>query len=508
TGTTTTTPASTTGSSAQYDAAGNTTTVTDTSGTATLTWNSENKLASYTKTGTAGPTTYLYDATGNQLIRRDPGKTTITLGNDELIYDSTANKVTGVRYYQIPGGTTLVRQGGKSTYQIADHHGTGNLAIDGTTLTESRRPADPFGNPRGTQPTTWAGDHGYVGGTKDDATGLTNLGAREYQPTTGRFLNPDPIVDLASPQQWNAYAYSNNNPVNLSDPSGLHFEECSNGMYVCSGGITPTEKGRDYDRIVEENKKAEQFELYSYGVYWKTHKTVQEQYAVKCSRGRCNPNSKEGHEGNNADFLFGLGTIAVLPLDVTHSIIHLGDHSDNKPGPMDTYIDWAQRHGADAGSAEFASGTFALAAVGDAYAANPGTADGLSRSGGSGTVGELGDWAGRPDGQRVFAGHGGWWPWYGWTRIPKGSSLATYGKKWHTISDFTGFSVEIGDTALLPVNVYGPGKWVRNLRLFPPDENINVRQGSHTVTKPTPLSDLMEPDMGPCHWAACLGPLG
>ncbi|MEV7601658.1 polymorphic toxin-type HINT domain-containing protein [Kitasatospora sp. NPDC089797] len=234
TGSTTTAPTGTTGSSAQYDAMGNTTAVTDTSGTATLAWNSENKLASYTKTGTAGPTTYLYDAGGNQLIRRDPGKTTINLGGDELVYDTNANTVTGIRSYQIPGGITLVRQGGNSTYQIADHHGTGTFAIDGTTLTETRRPSDPFGNPRGTQPTTWAGDKGFVGGTKDDATGLTNLGARQYQPTTGRFLSVDPLIDLADPQQWNPYAYSNNNPVNLSDPTGL--APCSTGMATQCGG--------------------------------------------------------------------------------------------------------------------------------------------------------------------------------------------------------------------------------------------------------------------------------
>ncbi|MFD5466564.1 polymorphic toxin-type HINT domain-containing protein [Kitasatospora sp. NPDC127059] len=231
---TTTSPSGVSSANLQYDATGNTTSITDASGTTSLTWDSENRLASSAKTGGAGPTTYLYDAAGNQLIRRDPGKTTITLGNDELVYDTTASPaLTGVRYYPIPGGTTLVRQGGKSTYQIGDHHGTGTLAIDGATLTESRRPTDPFGNPRGTQPTTWAGDHGFVGGTKDDATGLTNLGAREYQPTTGRFLNPDPIIDLASPQQWNAYAYSNNDPVNLSDPSGLHPDGTCGGFATC-----------------------------------------------------------------------------------------------------------------------------------------------------------------------------------------------------------------------------------------------------------------------------------
>ncbi|WP_457029317.1 polymorphic toxin-type HINT domain-containing protein [Kitasatospora sp. P5_F3] len=175
-------------------------------------------------------TTYLYDAGGNQLIRRDPGKTTITLGGDELVYDTVAKTPpTGVRYYQIPGGTSLVRQGGKSTYQITDHHGTGTISLDATTLAESRRLTDPFGSPRGTQPTGWAGDHGFVGGTKDDATGLTNLGAREYQPLTGRFLNPDPLLDTANPQQWNGYAYSNNDPVNLSDPTGLCPKDMCDG---------------------------------------------------------------------------------------------------------------------------------------------------------------------------------------------------------------------------------------------------------------------------------------
>ncbi|WP_033825644.1 RHS repeat-associated core domain-containing protein, partial [Kitasatospora sp. MBT63] len=93
---------------------------------------------------------------------------------------------------------------------------------------------DPFGNPRGTQPApgTWAGDKGFVGGTKDDTTGLTNLGARQYQPTTGRFLNPDPLLGTGNPQQWNGYAYSNNDPIGSSDPSGLYT--CRNGHEGCN----------------------------------------------------------------------------------------------------------------------------------------------------------------------------------------------------------------------------------------------------------------------------------
>ncbi|HEU5160767.1 MAG TPA: RHS repeat-associated core domain-containing protein [Streptosporangiaceae bacterium] len=63
---------------------------------------------------------------------------------------------------------------------------------------------------------TWPGDNGFVGGTQDP-TGLTHLGARDYDPETGRFLSVDPLIDLNDPQQFNAYA---NNTPTLSDPDG------------------------------------------------------------------------------------------------------------------------------------------------------------------------------------------------------------------------------------------------------------------------------------------------
>ncbi|MFJ1702635.1 RHS repeat-associated core domain-containing protein [Kitasatospora sp. NPDC088346] len=257
---TTTSPTGTTGASSQFDAAGNTTSVTDTSGTATLTWNTEGKLAAYAKTGSAGDTTYVYDADGNQLIRRNPGKTTVNLGSDELVYDTAAKTLTGTRSYPIPAGLTAVRQGTKLTYQVNDQHGTGNLSLETTTLAETRRATDPFGNPRGTLPPpgSWAGDKGFVAGTKDDTTGLTNLGARQYQPLTGRFLSPDPLIMPADPQQWNGYAYSDNNPVNMTDPTGMALEECASGMARCSNMGTKIEgDGPRYQQVVQEVKAAQ-----------------------------------------------------------------------------------------------------------------------------------------------------------------------------------------------------------------------------------------------------------
>ncbi|WP_329562234.1 TreTu family toxin [Kitasatospora sp. NBC_01266] len=212
----------------QYDQLGNTTAITGTTGTTTLTWNGDDTLGAVQATAQQGGTTYLYDADGNQLIRRDPGKTTLELGTDELTLDTASGSLSDVRYYPSPGGLTITRVtaatgGGTLVYQASDPHNTAQVQINtDPAQTVTRRPMDPFGNPRGTQPASgaWSGDKGFVGGTLDTATGLTNLGAREYDPVHGRFLNPDPLLDVASPQQWNGYAYSDNDPVSSSDPTG------------------------------------------------------------------------------------------------------------------------------------------------------------------------------------------------------------------------------------------------------------------------------------------------
>ncbi len=210
-----------------YDAAGNTTSLTSTSGTKTLTWNNQGKLAKVHDTAApANDTSYVYDADGNQLVRRVGGKTTINLGTDELTLDTATGKTTATRYYAAPGGLTITRTADDAGatalyYQASDPHGTAGVQLDAANLTVARRPTDPFGNARGTQPGNgvWAGDKGFVGGTIE-GTGFTNLGARQYDPATGRFLSVDPVFNGSDPQSWNGYAYANNNPVDHTDPSG------------------------------------------------------------------------------------------------------------------------------------------------------------------------------------------------------------------------------------------------------------------------------------------------
>jgi RHS repeat-associated protein len=54
----------------------------------------------------------------------------------------------------------------------------------------------------------------YAGGYLDTTTGLYKLGARYYNPTTGRFNQPDPA------QLTGGYTYASDNPVNNTDPTG------------------------------------------------------------------------------------------------------------------------------------------------------------------------------------------------------------------------------------------------------------------------------------------------
>ena len=198
-----------------YDPAGNTTTRTTPTGTAqTLTWDKEDHLATLTDAGIT--TTYLYDTTGNRLTSSSPTKKTLYLPDGtELEKIGTANPLATRHYNGI-----AVRDTAGLHWVIADHHGTPIAQIDPTTLTIGRRRSTPYGEPRGPQASDWKGTKGYLGGAKDD-TGLTHLGAREYDPSLGRFISVDPVMDLADPTQWNAYSYTNNNPVTFSDPSGM-----------------------------------------------------------------------------------------------------------------------------------------------------------------------------------------------------------------------------------------------------------------------------------------------
>ncbi|MCX4632729.1 ricin-type beta-trefoil lectin domain protein [Streptomyces sp. NBC_01443] len=187
-------------------------------------------------------TSYLYDASGNRVIQETGSARTLYLGETEITVNTAGQAIDAVRYYGSPGApTTIRRTNGKTTghtlsQQLTDHHNTATTSVeqkDGQAVT--RRKTDPYGNPRGAQPSNWPSSHTFLGvGTDDNTTGLTHIGAREYEPETGRFISVDPVIDITDPLQMNGYTYSAGNPISGADPSGLKSEECGT-LYNCNG---------------------------------------------------------------------------------------------------------------------------------------------------------------------------------------------------------------------------------------------------------------------------------
>lgn len=67
-------------------------------------------------------------------------------------------------------------------------------------------------------------DYGFGGHEHMDLFCLVDMGGRIYDPFVGRFLSPDPIVQLADyPSGLNRYAYCLNNPLSLVDPTGYSW---------------------------------------------------------------------------------------------------------------------------------------------------------------------------------------------------------------------------------------------------------------------------------------------
>lgn len=218
----------------RYDASGNTTcrpaTASNTCPTGTgsqvLTWDPEGHLA--TSQDSTGTTSYVYDADGNRLLRTDPTGKTLYLPNQEIRASNGNSTLRGTRYYSFNGVAIASRTATGLSWLADDHQGTAYIAIAEGTQAVTIRRQTPFGAPRGTVP-QWVDSKGFVGGTVDN-TGLTHLGAREYDPALGKFVSVDPVFDRTDPQSMNNFAYSGNSPVTFTDPAGtmrcIHHEEC------------------------------------------------------------------------------------------------------------------------------------------------------------------------------------------------------------------------------------------------------------------------------------------
>jgi RHS repeat-associated protein len=81
---------------------------------------------------------------------------------------------------------------------------------------------DPFGNnpvASGNASTALR----FAGGYYDPDIALYKFGERYYMPSLGRWTQRDPLNQAFSPREANRYLYAGQDPVNLTDPTGMIF---------------------------------------------------------------------------------------------------------------------------------------------------------------------------------------------------------------------------------------------------------------------------------------------
>jgi RHS repeat-associated protein len=87
------------------------------------------------------------------------------------------------------------------------------------------RDFDVFGEPVAVPSWTATTSEAFTGHRRDLDIGLVDAGARLYDTNFGVFVSADPLrVSGPGSQAFNPYAYANNDPVNLFDPTGLQAE--------------------------------------------------------------------------------------------------------------------------------------------------------------------------------------------------------------------------------------------------------------------------------------------
>ncbi|MGW0469298.1 ricin-type beta-trefoil lectin domain protein [Streptomyces sp. NPDC003027] len=193
-------------------------------------------------------TRHIYGPDGQRLLTIKGKQATLLLSDTQVTVQQGGVLIKSQRTYAAPGGAVLryaYGTGGETLVALtSDHQGSvySEVGLYGSQPVRIRK-QDPFGNQRGvdTAGANMQTDKGFLGKTRDDASGFQPLGARLYDPVVGRFLSADPLLDLNDPLQSNGYAYAHNNPVTHADPTGLSISLTASekAAALAGAGLSP-----------------------------------------------------------------------------------------------------------------------------------------------------------------------------------------------------------------------------------------------------------------------------
>ncbi len=221
--------------------------------TVTNTWSANGALAtSTTPSGTQTYTTdltdelislqladgstvgYTHDAQGNRTSRTVDGVLDASWAWDDLSslpmrigeYDATGTLSTAwlADPTSSTGASLAQTSNGSSSWLLSDPFANTVATVSTTGSTVSgTRTMDAFGVERTTATGSLANAQvGFAGQYLDGATGLYDMRARDYDPTSGRFTATDPIAVPTGMPFVAGYSYSYNNPLMYSDVNGMN----------------------------------------------------------------------------------------------------------------------------------------------------------------------------------------------------------------------------------------------------------------------------------------------
>jgi RHS repeat-associated protein len=219
-----------TGSTAYgFDTRGNRTSAVPSTGAATCdAYDQADRLTAITAgTGSSctSPTTvgtYTYNSSGLRMSKTVGSTTTVFAWNlAGTVPTLLQERVSGggvTDYIYGPNGTPLEQISGSSVLLYhTDQLGSTRVLTDTSGTVKATYRYDAYGNLTSMTGSV-ANPFLFAGQYKDAESGLYYLQARYYDPTTGQFTTRDPMVAATG----EPYTYVSGNPVNGSDPSGLH----------------------------------------------------------------------------------------------------------------------------------------------------------------------------------------------------------------------------------------------------------------------------------------------
>jgi RHS repeat-associated protein len=220
------------GTNPTYDPNGNLTGL----GSQTYTWNDRNQLSATS----AGSASYAYDGLGRRLSKTVGGTTTKFLYDGANVVQeqnssntAAANLLTGLGIDQTFSRSVV---GGATSSLLTDALGSTIALADANGSVQTFYTYDPFGTVTVSGATN-TNSYQFTGRESDGSTGLYFYRARYYSSAFSRFISEDPLGFPGGPEP-NLYSYVGNDPVSLSDPSGLDpGNNCGFLGFGCLSGI-------------------------------------------------------------------------------------------------------------------------------------------------------------------------------------------------------------------------------------------------------------------------------